>query len=262
MNNPIRHDKWTATEYVNASDMQWRHAMEAIRWIDYRNASRILDVGCGDGRVTHYIAENLHRGKVIGIDLTEDMVRYAREKYAREKNLFFQKMSADEIEFDQCFDIIFSFSCLHWVADQAKVWDSFYKILKEDGKGIIGFQVGHENFWDTVSDFQNNSQWQAHFTGFRDPYNHYILADMKAVIERAGFYIPRMDEIHHVENFGTPETLMTFFLSWVPQFRHLSPPKRELFAQQVMDAYYQKISPKMCERAGVRIKRYIIEVEK
>ncbi|WP_226648502.1 class I SAM-dependent methyltransferase [Microbulbifer variabilis] len=257
-----RHDKWQAQEYVKASSMQWRQAMEAIQRCSYQEVSAILDVGCGDGRITRYLAERLKNGKIIGVDLTEDMIRHARKAHARVPNLAFEQMSADEIHFEEQFNIIFSFSCLHWVADQKKVWDGFYKYLRENGKVVVGFQVGHENFWDTVYELQNSTQWQPYFESFIDPYNHYTLNEIRRYIEEAGFYLPRIDEIHHVENFGTRDTLTTFFLSWVPQFRHLQSPNREKFAQQIMDDYFKKIHPTMQKQAGVRIKRFIIEASK
>ncbi|WP_444924346.1 class I SAM-dependent methyltransferase [Microbulbifer sp. DLAB2-AF] len=262
IDKPVRHDKWQAQEYVKASSMQWRHAMEAIQRCNYQGASTILDVGCGDGRITRYLAEHLKSGKIVGVDLTEDMIRHARKAHSGVPNLSFEQMSADEIQFDKQFDIIFSFSCLHWVADQKKVWNGFYKHLREDGKIVAGFQVDHENFWDTVYEFQNNNQWQPYFENFLDPYNHYSLNAMRNYIEEAGFYLPRIDEIHHVENFGTQDTLTAFFLSWVPQFRHLQNSQRQEFAQQVMDAYYKKTHPVMHKHAGVRIKRFIIEAVK
>ncbi|GAA5445515.1 trans-aconitate 2-methyltransferase [Microbulbifer sp. NBRC 101763] len=262
MDKPIRHDKWQAQEYVKASSMQWRHAMEAIQRCNYQKASAILDVGCGDGRITHYLAERLENGKIIGVDLTEDMIHHARKVHTGIPNLSFEQMSADEIQFNEQFDIIFSFSCLHWVADQKKVWDGFYKHLKEGGKIVVGFQVGHENFWDTVYEFQHDNDWQPYFESFLDPYNHYTLNEMRNYIEGSGFYLPRIDEIHHVENFGTRDTLTAFFLSWVPQFRHLQPPQREKFSHQVMSKYFKKIEPKTRKNAGIRIKRFIIEAEK
>ncbi|WP_299581777.1 class I SAM-dependent methyltransferase [uncultured Microbulbifer sp.] len=257
----VRHDKWEAQEYVKSSTMQWRQAMEAIQRCNYQDASMILDVGCGDGKITRYLAERLNNGRIIGVDLTEDMIRYARTAHDGVLNLSFEQMSADDIQFDEPFDIIFSFSCLHWVADQKKVWDGFYKHLKKGGQVVAGFQVDHEHFWDTVYEFQNSQRWQPYFENFSDPYNHYSLKEMRTYIEEAGFYLPRIDEIHHVENFGTRETLTTFFLSWVPQFRHLHKPQRQEFSQQVMDAYYQKIHPQMREQAGVRIKRFIIKAD-
>ncbi|WP_444912204.1 class I SAM-dependent methyltransferase [Microbulbifer sp. PAAF003] len=264
MKKNIRHDKWSAAEYVEASQMQWQQAMEALKRCTFRDAKSILDVGCGDGRITRYLAENLKYGKVIGVDLTEDMIRHAREMHGDVPNLSFQQMSADELNFNHQFDKIFSFSCLHWVKDQAKVWEGFHKYLKDNGEivSIVGFQAGHENFWDTVDMFQNSSKWKPLFINFRDPYNHFSLQEMRDFIEGAGFYLSRIDEIYQVEYFGTQKKLTDFFLSWVPQFRHLPNPLREEFANQVIEEYLRKIHIKMKSRAGVRIKRYIIEVEK
>ncbi|WP_444936574.1 class I SAM-dependent methyltransferase [Microbulbifer sp. JMSA004] len=264
MKKNVRHDNWCAAEYVKASKMQWHQAMEAIERCPFQKAKSILDVGCGDGRITRYIAENLEHGSVIGVDLTEDMIKHAREMHGDVPNLSFQQMSADELTFNKKFDMIFSFSCLHWVKNQAKVWEGFHKYLKDNGEvvSVVGFQAGHENFWDTVDDFQNSNEWKPYFTDFHDPYNHFSLQEMRNFIENAGFYLSRIDEIYKVEYFETKKNLTDFFLSWVPQFRHIPSPHREKFANQVIEEYLRKIHIKMKNRAGIRIKRYIIEVEK
>lgn len=124
-----RHDKWQAQEYVKASSMQWRQAMEAIQRCSYQGASAILDVGCGDGRITRYLAERLKNGKIIGVDLTEDMIRHARKAHADVPNLAFEQMSADEIQFEKQFDIIFlSAACTGWQTRKSLGW--ILQILK------------------------------------------------------------------------------------------------------------------------------------
>ncbi|MCL1124975.1 class I SAM-dependent methyltransferase [Shewanella surugensis] len=163
MEKSVRHNKWYAQEYANVSDMQWRQAMEAIGRCDYTGADSILDVGCGDGKIPRYLAEHLEHGNIIGIDLTKDMIRYARKEHAYQANLFFEQMSADEIQFKQRFDIIFSFSCLHWVGEQQKVWNGFYRNLTPKGKVVCGFQVGHEHFWNTVIEHQQDPYWKPFF---------------------------------------------------------------------------------------------------
>ena len=147
----MKYDNWDAKEYEKASNMQYRQAIEAINRCHFLGNESILDVGCGDGKITHHLAMLVPNGKVIGCDLTEDMVNFASKKYKEVKNLSFVQESADQINYKEEFDYIVSFSCLHWVIDQVSVWRLFKQALKPNGKVIAGFQVDHEYFWDCVA---------------------------------------------------------------------------------------------------------------
>lgn len=84
----------------------------------------ILDIGCGAGDVTNdlllpFLPKNF--GKLIGADLSEDMVEFARTRYKTSKISFEQmNIEAEDIpvDFEEAFDHVFSFYCLHWIQDQ------------------------------------------------------------------------------------------------------------------------------------------------
>ena len=63
----------------------------------------VLDIGCGDGKVTAEIARLLPRGEAVGIDSSEDMVRKARSAFPTVSNprLSFQLMDARSLAFEK-----------------------------------------------------------------------------------------------------------------------------------------------------------------
>jgi SAM-dependent methyltransferase len=73
--------------------------------IEYNKAARILDIGCGTGR--HSI-ELARRGyAVVGIDLSESLLRRAREKASEQKlQIVFQKHDARYLSFVHEFDLV------------------------------------------------------------------------------------------------------------------------------------------------------------
>lgn len=87
---------------------------------------RILDVGCGDGEVTVEILFDKFpkkNQKIVGCDISENMVNYANKKYQNKKQISFLQLDIATVmlpkELDESFHHIFSFYCLHWVQDQA-----------------------------------------------------------------------------------------------------------------------------------------------
>jgi len=81
---------------------------------------KILDIGCGDGKHTIYLAKRFPEAKVIGIDISGELIKKALER----KRIW----NLDNIEFfvydyfefkDTNFDIIFSNNTFHWFGDKA-----------------------------------------------------------------------------------------------------------------------------------------------
>ena len=91
--------KWNAADYAANSAAQQIWARELIAQLNLRGDEHILDVGCGDGKVTAELARAVPKGSVIGIDTSPEMIRFARKTFPRGKhpNLEFQIMDAREI---------------------------------------------------------------------------------------------------------------------------------------------------------------------
>jgi trans-aconitate methyltransferase len=93
--------KWNAADYAANSAAQQIWARELIAQLHLRGDERILDVGCGDGKVTAELARAVPKGSVTGIDASPEMIRFARKTFPPDKqlNLEFQVMDAREISF-------------------------------------------------------------------------------------------------------------------------------------------------------------------
>lgn len=97
--------------------------LSSMRWGD-EDGLVVLDVGCGEGRTTaEILLPKLPPtvSKVIGSDLSEKMIQYAKERYASTK-LEFCNLDIGDTRACQSlsgnFDRIFSFYCFHWIPDQ------------------------------------------------------------------------------------------------------------------------------------------------
>jgi len=91
---------WNAAEYAANSAVQQTWARELITQLQLRGDEHVLDVGCGDGKVTAEIARAVPRGSVTGVDASPSMIRFARKAFppGRHPNLEFQVMDAREIK--------------------------------------------------------------------------------------------------------------------------------------------------------------------
>ena len=243
--------------------MQERHALEALSRFQLRPDDRILDVGCGDGRITASLARSVPAGRVLGIDRSAEMIAFARhERPAELPNLEFEVMSADALVLKERFTHIVSFSCLHWVRNQPAVWEGFWSLLEPGGVVLVGFQSDHEHLWSWVATLIAEPQWCEFFANFTDPYNHWTLQELRSYTEGSGFYVPRADDILGVEEFGDRATLRAFLASWMPQVAHLPEQFRLPFLDELLDRYLASVEEPIRAVAGIRIRRLILEAGK
>jgi len=84
----------------------------------------ILDIGCGDGTIAHFIANQLDSAHVIGLDFNEELIEEAKNSYT---NAHFIVNSPDQLPFEAAtFDILYFSESLHHMAHSTRI-----KILQE-----------------------------------------------------------------------------------------------------------------------------------
>jgi len=99
----------------------------ALDLLDPRPGERILDVGCGEGRLTKRIAES--GATVLGIDNSPEMVAAAQAK-----GLDAILMDVAEMRFQAEFDAAFSNATLHWVPDNERAAAAIFSALHSGGR--------------------------------------------------------------------------------------------------------------------------------
>ncbi len=100
--------EWNAGGYYRQSALQKWVADEHLASLTLADGERVLDVGCGDGKITAEIADRLPEGSVLGVDPAADMIAFAR-KHFRRKNLDFAAGDATRLAYREEFDLAVSF---------------------------------------------------------------------------------------------------------------------------------------------------------
>ncbi|MEJ2639925.1 MAG: class I SAM-dependent methyltransferase, partial [Desulfosarcinaceae bacterium] len=128
--------QWNATDYAENSSAQLAWAQELIDKLALRGDEALLDIGCGDGKISARIARALPQGRVHGIDLSADMIQLARRQFdgRSHPNLRFQQMNAARIQLARGFDVAFSTAALHWVPDHPAILKGVQACLIPGGR--------------------------------------------------------------------------------------------------------------------------------
>ena len=113
--------------------------------VNPRAGDTILDLGCGTGELSAYLAELVGpEGKVVGVDPDKERILLAQRTHSEIKNLSFVEGSASNLPGIglESYDIIFSNYVIHWIPDKQEVFKNKFQSLKSGGK-IAAQYVDH-----------------------------------------------------------------------------------------------------------------------
>ncbi len=133
--------EFTGERYIpnddNNSEIFMQHIQRYIVAKDLCKNKKVLDIACGEGYGSDMLAEVA--SSVCGVDISEEAVLHAKNKYKRD-NLSFLTGSVADIPFDnESFDIIISFETIEHVSEdlQIQFLNEIKRVLKKDGFLII-----------------------------------------------------------------------------------------------------------------------------
>src|ERR1700733_11003866 len=185
--------KWDAADYAANSIQQQSWARELIAKLNLRGDENILDVGCGDGKVTAEIARGLSRGSATGVDASPQMIKFAKKTFppAKFSNLKFQIMDARRIKFARQFDCAFSNVALHWVDDHHAILRSAALILNPGGRLVVscGGKGNAQDVFIALRPEMRLKRWRGFFRKMPRPYFFYSPSDYEKWLPKAGFEV-------------------------------------------------------------------------
>jgi trans-aconitate 2-methyltransferase len=123
---------WNATSYERMSGPLEAMGREVLDRLDLKGDERVLDAGCGTGRVTAALLERLPRGEVVAVDGSPAMIEAARERLGDAMEL--RVADLQHLTLDEPVDAILSTATFHWIADHEALFASLRENLKPGGR--------------------------------------------------------------------------------------------------------------------------------
>ena len=221
--------------------------MEAIPKLNLKGNESILDIGCGDGKISVKLKTLLPHGEVVGIDSSCEMIQFANKTYLESDNqgISFHTMDATQISFDRGFDIVFSNSALHWVKDQLSVLKCVNKCLKKNGR--IFFQMtgkgSMENIIHAFIHLLEDKKWQPYFTEIQFSGGFFTEDQYRNWLKETEFHPVRVELVKKEIIFsGKTELEGHILAAWHPITERVPEIDRNAFVSDLVDRYL-KIVP-------------------
>ncbi len=233
---------WNAEDYAKNSSAQLQWAQELIAKLDLKGYESVLDIGCGDGKISAQLAQVVKNGKVVGIDLSESMIQLASEQFPPTKNpnLSFLHMNATDIHLSEKFDVAFSNATLHWVKDHIAVLRCVHACLKPGGK--ILFQMGGRGnaaeMFGAIREILQHHRWRRYYEDFTPPYHFYGAEEYETWLLESGFRPARVELIpKDMRHQGTESLKGWLRTTWFPYTDRLPVELRDAFLEEVIKTY-------------------------
>jgi SAM-dependent methyltransferase len=112
----------------------------------------VLDVACGEGYGAAMVANTAY--KVVGVDLSADVIQHAKNNYGHHTNLQFVTASCECLPFsDASFDLAISFETIEHIEQQKEFISELTRVLRPDG--ILILSSPNKRLYSDAHDYHN-----------------------------------------------------------------------------------------------------------
>jgi len=261
-------ETWDPVDYYEHSYPQYALALGLLERLRLNGNERILDVGCGDGKVTAELATRVPHGSVLGIDASPDMIAFARLMFppSAYPNLSFRCGDATKLTFRNEFDVVVAFASLHWVKDLPIALRGIKQSLTPGGRfaaQIVAKRHATAQIRSPLhvarKEVMDRPAWRTYFGGFEQR-KAYSTDECEQLFTDAGFVLRRLKFVNEEVMHRHAHALKGYARStWHRYTDQIPAHKRDAFLNEVVQRCIE-LSP--ADRSGqIRLRAYMLEVE-
>lgn len=230
--------EWNSSVYHRISGPQVTWGKKVLARLQLRGNEVVLDAGCGTGRLTAELLEALPNGRVVGMDLSRNMLSSARQHLRSDFGIRLNLAMCDllHLPFDHSFDVIVSTAAFHWVLDHDRLFANLHHALIQGGRleAQCGGGPNIARLRDRANGLMATPKFAPYFAGFREPWLFQNAEEAATALERAGF----ADVETSLESAPTPLDDARHFREFVPNIilrRHLQNLPSEELREEFME---------------------------
>ncbi|HUE84474.1 MAG TPA: methyltransferase domain-containing protein [Vicinamibacterales bacterium] len=128
--------EWDAASYHRVSGPQAAWGRRLLARLFVRGDERVIDAGCGTGRLTRELMGMLPRGRLIAIDRSWNMLLTARANLRPDfgPRISYVRVDLPMMPFGPWADLVFSTATFHWVRDHPRLFAEIWRSLRPAGR--------------------------------------------------------------------------------------------------------------------------------
>jgi ubiquinone/menaquinone biosynthesis C-methylase UbiE len=208
----VNHDSESLAEkYDQISKYQYINGMALVEQLNISARHKVLDVGCGTGRLTLKLANKVDH--ITGIDPSPQRIEVAHRKLTRmnQGNITFELGSSDDIcrYGEDIFDIVYMNAVFHWINDKEEALDNIYRVLKPGGR--LGICTGDKDHPFTVKIIAKEVLQRAGIidegVDFSAPVNK---VELDSLLRKSGFRVIEIELKRDPRYFETPAECLEY----------------------------------------------------
>jgi trans-aconitate 2-methyltransferase len=128
-------DEWDAGTYERVSEPQLEWGRRIVERIPLAGDERVIDAGCGTGRVTRLLAARVPRGEVEAVDASLTMVEEATRLLADlAPRVRVRQSDLLELVVERPADLVVSTATFHWILDHERLFARLIAALRPGGR--------------------------------------------------------------------------------------------------------------------------------
>lgn len=178
---------WDGAGYDRISGTMEALGLAVLARLELSGDETVLDAGCGSGRITQALIEQLPRGRAIAVDQSPSMVDAARERLGANADI--RVVDLLELELDEPIDAILSTATFHWIADHDRLFRRLHAALRPGGRLVA--QCGGEGnisiLRGKVTPLLSREPYAEHFLDWSPPWNYAAAEPTRERLLSAGF---------------------------------------------------------------------------
>ncbi len=192
---------WDAELYHRVSNPQLEWGRRVLRRLAPQPGDRVLDIGCGTGRLTAELVAALGEGTVVAVDRSEAMLREAAAQAVEPAGphrlhddrpsvrVYFVRADGSVLPFVDAFDAVLSTATFHWILNHDQLFASIYRALAPGGRLVAqcggGANLGR--LLDRAGVLIAAPALARYFDGWRGPWEFADVPTTIARLDKAGF---------------------------------------------------------------------------
>jgi trans-aconitate 2-methyltransferase len=237
-------DTWNAAQYNRFQGEREQPFFDLMDLVEVRPGMRVVDLGCGTGRLTRRLHEHLNARATIGIDRSANML--AEQRAADLPHGLSFDVGAIE-SFPATYgtvDLVFSNAALHWLPDHESLLARLAGALRPSGQLAFQVPASHDDQSHLVADELSDVEpYRSALGGWRRAKTVLAPESYARILYALGFRDPNVRLIVYPHVLAGPEGVLDWMKGTLltEYARHLPAEMFDPFVQE----YWRRLSQRL-----------------